>query len=222
MENSFCEAAWDRTQALRQAIHALPFNRELASGALPRPAFRHYMIQDALYLVAYARALAAAAVRAPTVEAQEFFAEASKTALVVERALHADYLARFGIGLDEIARAEPTPTGLAYTSFLVATAQTGSYEELAAAILPCFWIYWDVGAAIAERSVPGNFYQAWIDTYADPGFGAAVERAKAFTDEAARGASDRTTETMHRAFRRSTQYEWMFWDAAYRLEDWPV
>ena len=27
---------------------------------------------------------------------------------------------------------------------------------------------------------------------------------------------------MHRAFRRSCQYEWMFWDAAHRLEGWPV
>jgi len=219
---SFCDETWARNADLRRAIHALPFNRELADGTLPRPAFRHYMIQDALYLAAYARALAAAASRAPGSAAQEFLAEASKTALVVERALHGTYLGEFGIGLAEVEAAEPSPTCLGYTSFLLATAATGSYPELMAAILPCFWIYQDVGSAIAGRSRAGNFYQAWIDTYADPGFAAAVSQARALTDEAARDQSAAVAGAMHRAFRRSTQYEWMFWDSAYRLETWPV
>ena len=222
MQETFCDHAWQRTEALRRAIHELPFNRELAAGTLPRAAFQHYIIQDALYLGAYARALAAAAVKATDTSAQEFFAEPSKTALVVERALHATYLGQFGIDLAEADAAEPSPTCLGYTSFLIATAQTGSYAELVAAILPCFWIYWDVGTAVAARSAPGNFYQPWIDTYSDPAFGAAVEQAKVLVDTAAREVSRSQLESMHRGFRRSTQFEWMFWDAAYRLEGWPV
>jgi len=27
---------------------------------------------------------------------------------------------------------------------------------------------------------------------------------------------------MHEAFATCTRYEWMFWDAAWRMEDWPV
>jgi thiaminase (transcriptional activator TenA) len=219
---SFSQAAWDRTADLRRAIHAHPFNRELAAGTLRRNRFQHYMLQDAIYLVAYSRTLAAASVRAPGVAAQEFFADASKTALVVERALHESYLTQFGISREEAAAAEPSPTCLGYTSFLLATAQAGSYEELVAAILPCFWIYWDVGTVIAKMSGAGNPYQPGIDTYADEGFGRAVAEAREATDEAARGLDEVRLANMHRAFRRCCQYEWMFWDAAYRLEGWPV
>lgn len=219
---TFSEDAWTRTEAIRRAIHAHPFNRGLAAGTLPREAFRAYMTQDAIYLVAYARALAAASLRAPEPGVQEFFADAAKTALVVERALHERYLGAYGVTRAEMDAAEPSPTCLAYTGFLLATAQSASYEELAAAILPCFWIYWDVGNAIAAIAAPDNPYRVWIDTYADEAFGQAVERAKAAADAAALGLDGRRVAAMHLAFRRSCQYEWMFWDAAHRLERWPV
>jgi thiaminase/transcriptional activator TenA len=44
----------------------------------------------------------------------------------------------------------------------------------------------------------------------------------AATDEVAATASDSLRERMHAAFKRATQLEWMFWDSAYRLEEWPV
>ena len=88
--------------------------------------------------------------------------------------------------------------------------------------MPCFWIYWDVGNQIAKEAVADNPYQAWIDTYSDPGFGEAVDAVIAITDRAAATSTDARREAMLRAFKRSTQYEWMFWDSAYRLADWPI
>jgi thiaminase/transcriptional activator TenA len=222
MMSRFSDEARRRTAPVWDAIHAMPFNRKLADGSLPREAFRQYMVQDAIYLVAYARALALAAARAPNTDEIEFFADSAKGAIVVERALHAEYLAKFDIPLDAIARAEPSPACDAYTSFLIATAANASYEEAVAAILPCFWIYWDVGKALHGASVPGNFYQAWVDTYAGDAFGSSVERCRDIVDEAAARATPQRVEAMHRAFARCCQYEWMFWDSAWRLEAWPV
>lgn len=218
----FTEAAWAATEDLRAAIHALPFVRELAAGTLSQARFRHYMLQDALYLSAYARVLALAAARAPDQATQGFFAGSAQTALAVERALHGTFLARFGVGAEEAAAAEPSPTCLAYTSFLLATAQAGSHEELLAAILPCFWIYLDVGRAIAASAAAENPYRAWIDTYADEGFAQAVAQARAACDAAAEGLSPARLALMQRAFRRAARYEWMFWESAWRLEGWPV
>ncbi|RMB04843.1 thiaminase II [Eilatimonas milleporae] len=218
----FSEDAWDDTAALRRAIHDLPFNRDLADGSLTGDRFRFYMIQDALYLEQYARALATAAAKAPEPDAMERFALASQEALVVERALHGGFFETFGITADEAAAASPSPTCYGYTNFLLSTAHTGSYEELVAAILPCFWIYWDVGRYIAGKTGPDNPYQAWIDTYSDADFGDAVEAVIAITNRAAATASATCRNAMLKAFRRSTQYEWMFWDSAYRLETWPI
>ena len=180
------------------------------------------MIQDALYLEQYSRALAVAAAKAPDADAMQRFAHAAEEALVVERALHGGFFETFGIDPHQAAAAEPSPTCYGYTNFLLSVAHVGSYEELVAAILPCFWIYWDVGNQIAKEAGADNPYQAWIDTYSDPGFGEAVDAVIAITDRTAATSTDARREAMLRAFKRSTQYEWMFWDSAYRLAGWPI
>ena len=93
---------------------------------------------------------------------------------------------------------------------------------LLGALLPCFWIYAEVGRDIHGRAAKNNPYQAWIDTYAGEQFHAAVQATIAATDAAAASASPKVIEQMHFAFTRATQLEWMFWDSAYRQEQWPV
>lgn len=219
---TFSERAWAETADLQQAILALPFNRELSAGTLSEERFKFYMIQDALYLEQYARALAVAAAKAPDPDAMQRFAQASEGALVVERALHGSFFEKFGLDADAAAAVEPSPTCYGYTNFLLSVAHVASYEELVAAILPCFWIYWDVGNRIAKEAAADNPYQAWIDTYSDAAFGEAVRDVIAITDRAAEATTDARRKAMLDAFKRSTQYEWMFWDSAYRLEAWPI
>jgi thiaminase (transcriptional activator TenA) len=218
----FSEEAWARTEALRKAIHALPFNTELAAGTLARGRFQHYIRQDALYLGQFSRALTIAAAKAPDTRTFEAFAQSALGALVVERALHEHYLSAFGVDPATIATAEPAPDCLAYTSFLIATAHHEPWEVLVAAVLPCFWFYWDVGCAIAGKTAPDNPYRAWIDTYADPRFGEAVQRVIATADRAADVASEALRAKMLAAFIRASQYEWLFWDGAYHRRAWPA
>jgi thiaminase/transcriptional activator TenA len=218
----FSELAWQQTAPLRASIHALPFNAELAAGTLSRERFQGYIVQDAIYLGEYARVLAMAAARAPDAATLRSFAESAIGAIVVERALHERYMADFGIDPATIAQAEPSPDCLGYTSFLLATAYHEPWEVLVAALLPCFWLYWDVGTAITRVAAAGNPYRAWIDTYADEGFGAAVRAVIAVTDRAAEGASDAVRAKMMTGFVRCCQYEWLFWDGAYQRRGWPT
>ena len=62
---TFTQDVLSENADLCAAIRAMPFNRALSDGTLPREAFRHYIIQDAHYLEGFARALALAAARAP-------------------------------------------------------------------------------------------------------------------------------------------------------------
>lgn len=217
----FSDRAWQQTAPLRAAIDALPFNTELSAGTLSRARFQGYIIQDALYLDQYGRALALAAARGPDVETLKAFAEAAIGAVVVERALHGQYLSQFGIPAERLVTAEPSPDCLGYTSFLLATAYHEPWEVLVAALLPCFWIYWDVGNTIARQAAADNPYRAWIDTYSDEGFGVAVRGVIAATDRAAEGTTEAIRNKMMSAFVRSTQYEWLFWDGAYQQRGWP-
>lgn len=213
---------WTRAAPIRAAMRAMPFNVELAAGTLDRAAFRHYMLQDAAYLQAYARVLALGAAKAPGPDEILEFSKAAETAIVVERALHAGYLALFGVDAAAMETAEPTPTCLGYVNFMLAEAATGSFATLVGAILPCFWVYREIGLSVREVSAPNNFYQTWIDTYADDAFGAATARMVAIYDRAAAAAGPAERARMEAAFLRCCRYEWMFWDAAYRQETWPV
>ena len=219
---SFCDTIWEEIAPLRQSILANPFLRELAEGTLEPESFRHYIVQDSLYLAEYARALAIAAARAPTAAGRLEFSDGAKVAVQVEEALHQAFFAQFGVTPQTAVQNEATPACLGYTSYLSSLAATRSYEELIAGILPCFWVYWEVGCAIKPRAVSPNPYAAWIETYAAPSFGEATDRVRALVDEAAANASETTRAAMASAFRKAARYEWMFWDSAYRREEWPI
>jgi thiaminase/transcriptional activator TenA len=219
---SFCNDVWQRSRTLRAAIMDMPFNRELAAGTLPRETFQFYMLQDSLYLEGYSRTLSILSAKAPDVDMMLEFAEAAQEALVVERALHESVFRSFGLDQATVDAAEESPTCLNYVNFLLATAHQNSFEEAVAAVLPCFWVYEEVGLAVHETAAADNPYRAWIDTYSSEEFSAAVKRVVAATDRLADRASPYRVERMAQAFIRSVQFEWMFWDSAYRREPWPI
>jgi thiaminase (transcriptional activator TenA) len=217
----FSDEAWQSAARLREAIHRLPFNTELAAGSLARDRFQAYIVQDAIYLGRFSRALAIAAAKAPDSNAMQSFAHSALSAVAVEQALHGRYLREFGIDPAGIGDAGASPDCLAYTSYLLAAGYHEPWEVLVAALLPCFRIYWDVGCAIAQKAAPENPYRAWIDTYADKRFGKAVETAVMIGDQAAAAVTGATRAAMLAAFVRACQYEWLFWDGAYQRRSWP-
>lgn len=219
----FSQQVWSENSALIRSIHDLPFNHELAQGILSPERFVHYLAQDRFYLRSYSRALSLCAAKSPDEAGLDFFARSAQAAIAVERGMHASLLDRLGVTERQLTdHRETTPVCQAYTDFLIAACFEQSYPVAIAAILPCFWIYQEVGVAIADRSVAGNPFQPWIDTYSDESFSEAVRSAVHLFDEASASASAITRESMRQAFRRSTQYEWMFWDSAYRLASWPI
>jgi len=220
--NRFTQDAWQANLPLFEITRDMPFNRELAQGVLPSDKFRHYMIQDAHYLEGFARSLSLVAAKGWNADHVVQFANAAEVAIIVERELHADYFERFGVTPKDFASAELSPACNHYVSFLQATCAQAPFEVGLAALLPCFWIYREVGKAIHESATPGNTYSAWIDTYAGEDFAEAVDAVIATLDQVAADCSPRSIEQMHLAYRRSAQLEWMFWDSAYRLEGWPV
>ena len=222
MDDPFSRAAWERNAATYDIIRAMPFNAELAAGTLSTARFKHYITQDAHYLIGFGRALTLAAAKAPNPDRVVQFAKSAEGAIVVERALHGSFFTQYGITPEIFARTPLSPACHHYVSYLLATAYAEPYEVLLGALLPCFWIYAEVGRDIHARAAPANPYQAWIDTYAGEEFHAAVRAVIAAADEAAEGASPQLRKRMHAAFQRATQLEWIFWDSAYRLESWPV
>jgi thiaminase/transcriptional activator TenA len=203
---------------------AHPFVRGIGDGTLDREKFEYYIAQDYVFLVEFVRVLALAAAKATDLEAMERFTTLQHSTLVTEMALHRGYCEQFGISAAQLESTEPSPTTHAYTRHLLAVAATGTAAEIEAALLPCQWGYAEIGAALAEAGEPAEapLYAEWIRMYASPEYQSLAAEMCALLDRLAERAGADERARMRQHFITSSRYEWMFWDAAYRLEQWPV
>lgn len=221
-EGSFCRELWDRNRDVYEAILAHPFLTGLQDGTLERSSFAFYMMQDAHYLRAFGEALTVVAKKAPKPEWATLLARHGAESLQEELRLHSSVFAEYGITRSEVEAMQPAPEAFGYTSFLVATAHTGSFAEAIASLLPCYWIYLEVGLELVKRGSKDATYQKWIANYSSPAYATTVREVIAIVDDAARPASERERGVMHAHYRRSSQYEWMFWDSAFHRRRWPL
>lgn len=217
----FRDVLWPRIEHIYAAIGDHPFVRGLTAGTLSSEQFAYYVVQDAHYLRDYARALAITGARADTDAQIVQFCQDAAGAIVVERSLHEGFLAGFGLSPEQAANEPVSPTTLAYTSYLLRVAHQGSFAEAVAAVLPCYWIYARVGDQLVAQSSPNPLYQKWIDTYGGAEFQAVVNAVLEVVD----GLGEQLTPAQQGQFAEhvvtTARYEWMFFDAAWRLERWP-
>lgn len=208
---------WAEIAPVHAQILRHPFLRGLADGTLPREAFGRYLVQDALFLADYGRALALCGARGEATRELRMFCLHAAEAIDAERDLHERLLGDLGI---DPAGAEPTPTCLGYTSFLLQTCAVRERHEALAAILPCYWIYREVGGELAREGSPDPRYAAWIATYDGEAFAAAAQGAIDAAGRALEGIGPARMASARRHARIAARYEWMFWDSAWRDEAW--
>ncbi|WP_441868592.1 bifunctional hydroxymethylpyrimidine kinase/phosphomethylpyrimidine kinase [Pseudarthrobacter sp. TAF60_1] len=194
------------------AIYRLDFIRGLAAGTLGEDQFAYYLAQDAIYLNGYSRALARASALAPTEAAQLFWARSAQQCLEVESELHRTWLSTRTV---EHVLGAVTKS---YVDHLLAASAAGSYGVLVAALLPCFWLYAEVGQTLHAQFLAAGApeehpYAEWLRTYADEAFAQATREAIALADEAGSKASADEQAAMLQAFRHSCRFEVDFFDA---------
>jgi len=115
------------------------------------------------------------------------------------------------------------PITQAYIGHLQSVARTGTLGEIVAAVLPCYWIYGEVGRRLyRNRPSKPKIYRQWIETYASEAFWKPVREQIRLTDKLGAAASSSEKKLMTAHFILSSRYEFMFWEQAYRSEKWPV
>lgn len=203
-------ALWAAGGETWHQILDLPFVRALGEGTLDEDLFAFYLDQDALYLRDYSRALATLSARADTAEAQVHWAAGAHEAIAAESQLHEGWLAnRARLG-------GPSPITMGYTNFLRATAAGDDYVVGAAAILPCYWLYEEVGAVLSSQNHADHPYAEWLSMYGGEEFAADVARSLAEVERAFEAASPAQRVRAARAYLSACVYEREFFDQAHR------
>jgi thiaminase/transcriptional activator TenA len=219
---AFTADLWSSNRDVYSAILAHPFLRELRSGSLDRDAFAFYMMQDVSYLNAFGRALTALAARAPRPEWRQLLEQHARESLAAELQLHESVFKDYGIPPERVRAFEPAPEAFAYENFMLSAAHGQTFGEGIAALLPCYWIYLEVGKDLKRTGSRDRTYQRWIDNYSSADYEKSVQAVLAIADTVAASASPDERASMRTNFRRAAQYEWMFWDSAYHQRRWPV
>ncbi len=202
---------WQQASGIREEIFALAFVRALGDGTLTREAFTWYLAQDALYLRRYADSLAVAARLAPNAAERDFWHACSTSAIATELQLHESWVAS-----EVIESTAPSAVTTAYLDHFATAETDGDYAVLVAALLPCFWIYAEVGDALAARNHPGHRYADWLQTYSDEAFAAVTRQAIEITETAAGRVGARSRQAAARAFRAACEHEREFFAAPLR------
>lgn len=205
-----------KTEKIFESIVTHDFVKELTQATLDEDTFGFYVNQDSLYLSEYKKALVTVGTKCHDPKDTQFFYESATGIIEVEDALHKIFLDKKYINL------EPSPTCELYNSYLARIVNNESVEVGAAAVLPCFTIYKEVGDFIlkTQSNKNSNPYQAWIDTYASDEFALAVKQAIEIVDTYALTASPKNLAKMEEVFIKTSKLEWMFWDSAYKQENW--
>ena len=178
-------------------------------------AFEFYIQQDSLYLIDFAKAIAITATKSMDVEDFSKLLHLADGALIAERELHNFYFQEFNIQ----PISEKQNACLLYTSFLLTTAYTRSYEESLVALLPCFYVYKEVGNAIREKSSADNPYSKWIETYSGEEFLESVNIMLKITQKAIESIDkdSKQGQRLMQLFEISTRLELLFWKDAYEM-----
>ena len=206
--------AWEKTLKITDAIKAHSFNARLMNGTLAKDKFAYYIEQDSIYLNDFARSLAIIASKIEIKHVRKFLSFSDHTFIAEQEIVHKYF--------KDIFKFKETGTlttaTIAYTNFLLARTLCDSVEIGVAAVLPCFWVYLDVGQYIAKNAEANNPYSRWIATYASDEFEKSVREVIAIFDELAQNSSTEIRAKMLEVFEMSCIFEWRFWNDAYNLE----
>ncbi|RBQ28539.1 thiaminase II [Aliarcobacter vitoriensis] len=218
---SFSKSLKNKAQKVWEDGYNHPFVQELGKGTLDKEKFKFYLLQDYLYLLEYSKVFAAAILKAEDEDMLARLSSILHSTLVDEMQVHREYMKEFGIKKEEVENVKASLFSRAYTSNMLAVAQKGGLVEILATVFPCAWTYCDYGKRLKEQykdNLEDNFYKSWIEMYSGEAFEQSFEWFYDAVDKLVENKTQKEKEKIEEIFISSVEFEYMFWDMAYKKE----
>lgn len=201
-------------------IYQHSFNQKLYAGTLSATTFRLFLEQDKQYLCDFSEALLQISKQFDVKQNEEYakqFADLSLYVKEAELALHRDYLQdthSFQFFHHKEPETIKIPSIVHYTEHLLQTTKTASVEEAVACLLPCFWIYSELGKQMDISSCSEKHpYRKWIATYSDEEFISKTEAIILTLEKLVHTVNCPVhQEKIIESFEKSVTFELMFFD----------
>ncbi|MDZ7852122.1 MAG: thiaminase II [Halomonas sp.] len=191
------------------------FVRGLGYGTLDENAFRHYLKQDYLFLIHFARAFALAAYKSRSLADLRQAHEGLKAIVDLELGLHVGYCQEWGISEADLAALPEARATLAYTRYVLDVGSRGDLLDLHVALAPCVVGYGEIANWLNAQpsTVRGeaNPYDAWIAMYESDDFQAAMRAELEWIDARLADVTPARFAELCTVFRDATRLEIDFW-----------
>ena len=194
------------------------FVKQLTAGTLAPDSFRHYLVQDYLYLIHYTRVMALSVYKSDTLAQMRVGQAGINAMLDMEIGMYLDFCRQWSIPLEQVENAPESAVTIAYSRYILDAAMSGSLAELYAAIAPCLMGYGEIGKRIKEQGfITGNPYQPWIDVFSSDDFQVITAQNEAQINTLLADASPAQTDKFQRLFNTAARMEVNFWQQALDL-----
>lgn len=205
------------------AIFEHPFVQGIAKGDLKREQLIHYVKQDFEYLSSFIRIYGIAISKCENREDMAMFNQQIAFILNSETHPHQNFCQIAGVPYDDLQGYPLSPSAHQYICHMLTVAHEGTLGEILAVLLPCPWTYWEIGKKLLNDVKPDRFhpFYEWIHFYGSRTDSITTKFCERL-DTWALDATEKEKDKMRNHFLLSCQLEYMFWDMAYRLEEWPV
>ena len=215
VERSWSREVWKKSARIYDSILELEFLKELAEGSLSNDAFARYIAQDEIYLKNYYNQMYMLADLMDEEQDKNLFLSFAQSGMEGEKALHDMLIEKYGIDTE----VEASKVTAGYNAHIREGIATGNPCVALASVLPCMWIYNQVGLHILNHSkLEGNPYKEWILEYGQEEFTTGVNKVLKMIDGWASKADSQTREMMDYYYLKAALYEYAFWDYGYHSD----
>lgn len=208
------------SKSIWEQYHNHPFVKGIADGSLDNAKFKHYILQDYLYLIDYAKVFSIGSAKAQDLETMQFFSEYANRIFAYETDIHKGYMKRFDISREEVDNLKMSLDNLSYVSYMLRVAYEYGVEEILATVMSCAISY----EAIAKRIVEGNpdsvnhpFYGEWIKGYASNEYHDGNEKMIDMIEKLTADFSQVQKKRLIEIFVACSRYELEFWNMAWNM-----
>ncbi len=216
----FTELAREKSSIFWERSFEHPFIQELVSGELAPEVFRYYLLQDRYYLEHFSKLYFLIAEKSDSEEIQAHLRLNAEELKNGEIFVREGFFKELEIGEQEILETSVAPTAYHYVSHMYRQLIDGTVNSAIAGMLPCAWLYHEIGLRLIEVGSPNPLYQKWIETYASEEATVQIVKECDIINRLYQESDEQEQEQMLEAFLISSKMEADFWEMALVLEKW--
>ncbi len=208
-----------KTAPIWKEYYKHPFVLGIQNGTLPQAKFRHYLLQDYVYLTDYTKVFAIGMAKAKSPETTMLFSNYIHVLTHSEMTIHKAYMEPLSMTMEELETTKPLLDNLSYTSYMLRVAYEEGEAEILAAILACAISYEKIAKSIVKNrpeSKNDPFYGYWVRGYdAEQCVQDNLELSQ-MLDNLTTNYTESQLCHLEDIFMACSQYELAFWDMAWK------